>query len=172
MGSELNGVWLGGERYCVAYFLNFETDRVQRFVTKGKAMNVLGGQCRRMLGRYVAWFVNPADQRLMLRVGRDSYVLDGSLEFQHRVTWLGLLSTLVIDPGGRSERRVRSLTVARALMPFIDWTYDGLDELGDDFFIGFPELVASSENRERMIRIHSPTTGPWELLQTRTAAPQ
>lgn len=164
MKDGSSGVWLRGERSIVVYFLDFETDRLTRFVEKGPDVGVVGGVCHRMWGRHDAWYVDPRDHSLRLRVAGKTYPLDGSVGVTHKVSCSGLASTLVVEVEGKRAVRVRTPTLARALLSRFDPGYDALDESMDDFFWDIVDVATSPERQAWILSKKSEFNGPWYLL--------
>lgn len=160
----MNGVWLNGERFDVAYFLDLESDRVRRFVTKGSRIGPTAGRCRRVLGGHAALFVSPIDHTLRLWTGGATYPVDGTVTMRHRLLCGGFGSTLLLTTREGVHVRVDTLTPARPFMRRFDPAYDALDESMDDFLADVADVASSAERRAWILSKKDPTAGPWHLL--------
>lgn len=164
MNDSSIGVWLTGERFDVAYFLDFASSRIRRFVTKGSEIGETGGVCHRLGVSHISWFVSPDNGHLMLRAGASLVPLDGTVPMMHTVGCGGIVSSLVIGVEGGSPFRISKLTPARAILRRFDPAYDELDESTDDFLADIADIASSAERREWILKTKDPTAGPWHLL--------
>ncbi len=145
--STMNAVWLNGERFDVAYFLDLGSDRIRRFVTKSSRIGETGGRCRRVSEGYVALFVSPDDRTLQLWTAGRIYPLDGSVSMRHQLRYLALGSTLVLENPEGAEVRIDTMTPARAVLRSFDPGYDALDESVDDFLADVSDVASSPERQ-------------------------
>jgi len=160
----MNAVWLSGERFDVAYFLDLEANEIRRFVTKGLRIGETGGRCRRVLGGHVALFVRPSDRTLQLWTAGTTYPVDGTLTMRHKLRLGGLGSTLVLVSPEGPEVRLDTLTPARAILRRFDPGYDSLDESLDDFLADVADIAESPERQAWILSNKDPSAGPWRLL--------
>jgi hypothetical protein len=165
MKPTSRGVWLTGERFDVAYFLDLDSGQIQRFVTKGSRIGETAGICGRVSGGFVAAYVTPTDGTLVLQIDNVAYPLDGSVRAVHQNGWGGLSSRLVIEPPDGPAVRVEQRTPARAILRKVDPGYDSLDESMDDFLADIADLASSPERRAWIVRTKNPQAGPWHLLE-------
>ncbi|MDZ7578991.1 MAG: hypothetical protein U0904_12560 [Candidatus Nanopelagicales bacterium] len=163
MTDRLPRIWLNGDRYNQVYLYDLATGHAKRFRTAGFVKTTAGAGC--FAGRrFAAVYVEPDRASVTLQVGKSVFPLDGATRATSQVRAGGLFSTLRVEREGQKPVSLRQRTVARALLPIIDPTYDALDEMMDDFLAGIAETAGSQEAREQYLKVKDHAAGPWELL--------
>lgn len=152
--NRLTG-WLSDDkRYGRAYRLDKVTGKV---VTRtGSFDGPLAGLVRRSCGRMFAIYTSNeagVGRVIVLQQGKRRLVLDrpaADYEATVRVR-VGVLRQLAIRCNGKQEFAVAGLYPWLVIGPVIDWTWDGLDELGEDFLGTAAEIVSQPENRSNAL---------------------
>jgi hypothetical protein len=157
-------VWVNGERYNVEYLFDVAAGEVvQRLVLPGRGGRTggIGRYCGRV---FVAVYVAPGGDELVLQVGGCRFPLDGLTKATHSRRWRGAFSELLITRPGEADLLVHQRTLARALLWRVDPAYDDLDESMDDFLMNIADIVNSESRQRWFLEISDPDAGPCEAV--------
>ena len=95
------------------------------------------------------------DGRLFFQAGTRKWdITDAEVEPGYWC-WLGLASGFRLSLNGKTVHRTTLLHPSRAVWPFIDPTYDGIDFDSDHFLFFLSEHLKSYEWRQRMLSMES-----------------
>jgi hypothetical protein len=154
---------LNGEKFNEVFLFDIATGTARRFRTEGWAGKTAGNGS--YLGkRFVATYVDPDRERVLLQVGTIRYPLDGSTRAVWSVTPGRLFSTLTVQRDGLPTTTLRERTAARSLLRRFDPAYDDLDESMDDTAASVAEIANSEAARASYLTVKDPAAGPWHLL--------
>ena len=158
-------IWLSsGQQHNVDYLFDVAAGRVRRKMVLPGTGGTTAGVGRRCGRRFVAVYVAPDRDVLVLQVDARRFELDGETRVTHRRRFGGLLSELKISRPSAPDLLVRQATLAPAILRRTDPAYDDLDESLDDFLADVADIVDSEERRDWILKIKDPTAGPWELV--------
>jgi hypothetical protein len=140
-------VWLTGQRWNERYRFDRNTGTVvgRAEVTDHWPGDGVGSPCGR---RFVAVYVDPDSDDLMLQVGKTRVRLDDDVSAIYRRTLAGMRSELTIRAGADAVLSLSAITPARFVLRRVDPGYDELDELNDDFLMDVADIVNSRERQD------------------------
>jgi hypothetical protein len=148
--DTLTGWLRDAQRFRRAYRLDRATGKVAARTDNfdGK----LAGWVRRSLGRTFAIYLsNEVDvgRVVVLQQGRRRLVLDRPAEhYQVRVRrYFWIVRRLTVLSDGTRRFAVAGVYLWLVLGPILDITWDGLDEMAEDFLQTVAEIVSKPENR-------------------------
>lgn len=168
-GAIMTRIWLNGDRWNRAYLFDPATGRHQAFRDE-KEIGRTAGNGSWMSGRFVATYVGSPQGSIWVQVGQRRYPVDGSTWTRAKVSRVGLWSRLTLGRPGSKTLRLRQVTIYRAVMRWIDWGWDGLDELMADDAAGIHALVNSPDSQDSYLQNKDRAAGPWHLLDGSAAA--
>lgn len=154
-------LWVSGERLNVEYLLDTVAGRVVRKAELRERGGVTGGIGRPCSGLFVAVYVAPERDHVVLQVGTDRMPLDGTVRAAHKCRFGGALSILEVSAPGYPDLTARQWNGPGAFFRRVDPAYDDLDHLSDDFLADVANIVSSRERQEWLMTIKDPAAGPW-----------
>lgn len=157
-------VWLMGGRFGEYHLLNLASGTVVRTVQIGRLVATTGGLGQRCARDFVAVYLDPHEDEILLQVRAWRCPLDGSTKAVHKTHMGGLLSTLRVERPGIDRLRLRQWIVGGTLQGIVDPAYDDLDRSLDDFLQEIADIAASEERRIAFREVKDPKAGPWEAL--------
>jgi hypothetical protein len=155
------GVCVNSTRWNVGYLLDPASGRVLRKVKLTDRVGTTAGLGARCLGTFVAAYVDPGGEGLVLQVRRRRFPLDGRTVATHRWRLGGLLSRLALERPGERRLVLRRFEIGETLQGLIDVAYDDLDRSSGDFLYDLQTVVNSPERRAWLLKVKDPQAGPW-----------
>jgi hypothetical protein len=155
-------VWVSGKRFNVDYLLDTSRGQILRRVVDNGRGGTTGGIGRYCGQSFVAVYVTPGRDGLMLQINGRRMPLNDETEARHVRSLGGLASRLTVSRPDQPSLSAWQLNLAGVLMRRIDPARDEVDELNDDFLADVANIVESEERRDWFLETKDPAAGPWD----------
>lgn len=155
-------VWVSGDRFNVDYLIDTDRGEVLRKVVHQERGGTTGGMGRQCGREFVAVYVAPDGEGVVLQVGERRIDLDDGSRAIHTRRLGGAISQLTVTRPGEPDLSVRQWNGGGAFLRRVDPAYDDLDDLSDDFLRDVANIVNSPERRTWLLEIKDPAEGPWD----------
>jgi hypothetical protein len=162
MTGERDWLWLNGERAGEHHLLDLTSGQVVTTAQLGREIRTTAGMGRRCGDRFVAVYVAPDGEAVVLQVERQRFPLDGQTIVTHQTQFCGLMSAIAIKRPGMDPLSLRRRNIASALLRRVDPSYDDLDASSDDFLADIADIAASERRIAWIKEVKDPEAGPWE----------